>query len=170
MSDYQHVQTTFSDEAPVSADDWMMGAADWAEHVNFFIATLPLKCTKSVYAPGAKKGQFPLTRHVTVDKSVLSKEDAAAIPDIFPETLVWFDATARMLLYRIEGEPWGMRNYFAFNEVEPLGPDKCKVTFSSRFDLPPGFPADAMLPGFHTAYKAMIAGIAGYAKSKKKAA
>ena len=168
MPEFQHVKTSFSDEAAVSADDWMTGAADWAEHVNFFIETLPLKCTKSVYAPGMKKGQFPLTRHVTVDKSVLSKEEAAALPDVFPETLVWMDAAAHMLLYRIEGEPWGMRNYFAFNEVEPLGPNTCKVTFSSRFDLPKEIPADAFLPGFHTAYKAMIAGIANYAKSKKK--
>jgi hypothetical protein len=170
VTEYKHVRTSLTEEASVAADEWMQAAADWAEHIEFIKARLPLKVSRCVYAEGMRKGKYPLTRLAHIDKSAMSKEEAAAVPDIFSETLIWIDSGARMLLYQIPGEPWGMRNYFAFNEVEELGPNRCRVTVSSRLDLPKEVSVDNLLPAFHAAYKVMIVGTADYAKNKKKVA
>jgi len=167
MSEYQHVRTSVTHDAQVSADSWMRAAADWVEQVEFLSATAPVKITKCVYAEGMRKGRYPLTRHVVMDKSGLAEAEAQAIPDTLSETLLWVDTTARMLLYRIDGEPWGMRSYFAFNEVEPLGPGGCRVTISSRFNIPQGVSAAGYLDTFRASYKTIIEGIAEYARYKQ---
>jgi len=170
MAEFKHMRASVSGEAPCSADDWVEAAAEWAEHITHLKATFPMPFTKCVYAEGHKKGQYPLTRLVHVDKSKMPPEAAAATPDIFQETLLRVDKQARVLFYQIDGEPMGMRNYYANKEVDAIDANKCRVTISARLDIPKAVPEEALAPTFQAVYASLIAGIADYALSKKKKA
>jgi hypothetical protein len=55
------------------------------------------------------------------------------------ETLLRQDDSAMHLYYIIEGTgPLGIRNYLATTDVDPVGPDRCQVTITARFDLERG--------------------------------
>lgn len=173
MAEYKHMRTSLSGEANCSGDAWIAAVSDWVGHFIHVRPKFPTPIGTVEYAPGQKKGVYPCTRHLGVDEErlkMLPPEFAAVMPKMFSETLVMVDLEARMGLYRINDTPLGMKNYHAFMDVDLISDTKCKVTFTSRCDIPVEAPEEAFLPTFHEAYRVLIEGVAEYANILAKKA
>jgi hypothetical protein len=111
-------------------------------------------------------GRLPCTRNCIFDVAKLPP--GMVIPEVVPETLLHVDHEARFLYYNMEGEgPFGLRNYLATTEVDDLGPGRCRVTCSGRFDLPEGAPADLVKGAIESVYDSIIHDIAATAARRR---
>jgi hypothetical protein len=119
----------------------------------------PFKFTRCVYAEGSSKGKLPCSRLMYPDTSGLSKEAAAGIPEYFRETLLKVDRETHVLFYQVEGEPLGMRNYYATKEVDPIASDRCRVTITARFELLKSIEPESFVQMLQGVYRAVIVGI-----------
>jgi hypothetical protein len=160
MATFKHMRASWGADIPISAEQFIDGVADWVGSVEHLYEN-PFKFTKCVYADGSSQGKIPCSRLMYPDKTGLPKEQADAIPEYFRETLLLVDREAQAIFYRVEGEPLGMRNYFANMEAEPLGPDECRATISARFDLLTSVPSEPFVDTLHKIYRAVILGVAG---------
>lgn len=159
MAAFKHMRASWEAEIPISAEQFIDGVADWVGSVEHLYEN-PFKFTKCVYADGSSKGKLPCSRLMYPDKSGLTKEQAAGIPEYFRETLLLVDREAHALFYRVEGQPLGMRNYFANMEADPLDPSSCRATISARFELLSSIPPEPFVDMLHKIYRAVILGVA----------
>jgi hypothetical protein len=158
MAEFRHMRASFSSEVPRSAEQFVEAASDWVGSMDYLHEN-PFKFTKCVYAEGSSKGKLPCSRLMYLDTSGLPKEEAAGIPEYFRETLLKVDREAHVLFSQVEGEPLGMRNYYATKEVDPIAPDRCKVTINARFDLPTSIAPDPFVQMLQNVYRAVILGV-----------
>jgi hypothetical protein len=158
MAEFRHMRASWGAEVPRSAEQFVKAAADWVGSMDYLHEN-PFKFTKCIYAKGSSIGKLPCTRLMYPDTSDLPKEEAAKIPEYFRETLWRVDEEAHVLFYEVEGQPLGMRNYFATKEVDPIAPDRCRATVSARFDLLTSIDSDAFVAMLHKIYRAVILGI-----------
>lgn len=162
MTGFRHMRATWSAEIPISAQRFTDEAADWVKSMDYLLDN-PFKFSKCVHAPGSERGKLPCSRLMYIDKTGMTPEQAAALPEYFRETLMEVDREAYTLVYRVEGDVIGMRNYFATKEAEPLGPDRCRATMSARFDLRSEIDPATFVSNLEAVYKAVILGIAKHA-------
>ena len=159
MSEYSHLKASWGTELDVPADDFIKAASHWSNIGECLLDNHPFKFSKVELAEGSVEGVQPCTRIMYLDKSAMSKEVADASPDTFHETLIVTDPIARTMVYKVEGEPMGMRNYYGFKEVEVLGPNKCRATITVRFDFPAELPTEQLMESLIAVYKGVILGI-----------
>jgi Polyketide cyclase / dehydrase and lipid transport len=113
----------------------------------------PLRLTKVELAPGHEVGVRPCIRYAFQDKSSLPEEARAFAPDIVEEELLCGDRDTRTFSYNLIGEPYGLRNYVALIEVDPLGPQRCRVSCSSRWDSADGRAASQLVSGIEDMFR-----------------
>ena len=160
MSRYVRVRPALSDEVAVSAEAYWNLLLDWPAILDWMrVEGRPVPLVKVELKPGHRLGMLPCTRNCHFDVSALPP--GVVVPEVVPETLLHVDPVARFLYYNMEGEgPFGMRNYLAMTEVDELGPSRCRVTCSGRFDLPEEAPA-GMVKGFiESVYDSIVHDIA----------
>jgi hypothetical protein len=162
MATFRHMRASWSTELPISAARFVAEASDWVGSMDHLLDN-PFKFAKCVYASGSERGKLPCTRLMYIDKTDMSKEQAAALPEHFRETLFAVDHEAHTLVYQVEGDVLGMRNYYATKEAEPLGPDRCRATITARFDLRSEIDPDTFVANLQAVYKAVILGIGKHA-------
>lgn len=158
MAEYRHMRASWTSEVPRSASQFVRAAADWVGSMSYLHEN-PFAFTKCIYAEGSSKGKLPCTRLMYLDKSGMTKEQAASVPEYFRETLWKVDEEAHVLFYGVEGEVVGMRNYFANKEVEPITGDRCRVTITARFDLRAEIDPGPLVEMLQRVYRAVILGI-----------
>lgn len=133
MTTWTRVRTEISGEIPVSAEAYWNALTDWPAVLEW-CPKLPLLRMET--KAGHSAGKFPCTRTGYINPAVIP-------PGIFAppcvETLLHADPEARVIHYCVEGESvYHFRNYLAFQEVDALGPDRCRTTIATRFDVPAG--------------------------------
>jgi hypothetical protein len=165
MATFRHVRASWGAEIPLSAERFVAEASDWVKSMDYLLDN-PFKFSKCVYAPGSERGKLPCTRLMYIDKTGLPTEQADTLPEYFRETLLHVDPEAFTLIYQVEGDTLGMRNYYATKEAEPLGPDRCRATITARFDLRSEIDPDTFVAGILPVYKAVILGIAKHVSGK----
>jgi hypothetical protein len=158
MAEFRHMRASFSSEVPRSAEQFVAAASDWVGSMAYLHEN-PFKFLKCVYAEGSSQGTIPCSRLMYPDTSGMSKADAAGIPEYFRETLLKVDKEAYVLFYQVEGEPLGMRNYYATQECDPIAADRCRVTITARFDLRTSVEPDPFVQMLQKVYRAVILGI-----------
>lgn len=167
MTRYRHVRATYGADLDISADSFFDAASDWTGLLNYLGEPCPFKFTHISVAEGSQIGKLPLTRRMHLDKSLLPPDTPPdAVPDYFPETLLAADRDAGTIVYRVEGNALGMRNYYAVKEVESLAPHRCHASISSRFDYPADEDVDSLLAALELVYRGVIHGIANTLGSK----
>jgi hypothetical protein len=164
MAEFRHLRASWGTEIPISATQFVKGASDWVGSMDYLYDN-PFKFTKCVYAEGSSKGKLPCSRLMYPDTSGMSREEAAGVPEYFRETLLKVDSEAHCLFYQVEGEPLGMRNYFANKEADPIGPDRCYARITARFDLLKTVDAGNFIEMLERIYRAVILGVARMPKS-----
>ena len=156
-------------EAPVSADafwkvlrDWP-GVMSWAMEGN---PNPPAPLTDTRLKAGHSVDRIPCTRICYFDTS------SGAFPATLEETLLYVDEEARFIYYNIEGVGLGgMRNYLATTTIDELGPERCLVTCSSRYDVPEGGPVKEIKEGLEAIYeRSVIQGIPRVVQRQRKRA
>lgn len=158
MTKFAHRSSTYSAEIGISADDFFDAAADWQGIAGILPAEHPYKFSKVELVSGSVNGQAPCTRRMFLDKSSLPEDVAGGLPDYFQETMLVADKEAGTIVYRVEGETLGMRNYYGIKEIEPIDDKRCRVTIWARYDFPLDADADGMNDGLVTVYKGVIHG------------
>src|SRR3546814_13861988 len=82
-------------------------------------------------APGHRLGQVPCTRNIYFDPNKLPPEVPRDIlPEMVPETLLYFDEEARFIYYNMGGTkrlPFGLRNYLATTKIDLLSPTRTRT-------------------------------------------
>ncbi len=169
MSRYNRVRAQLSDEVAVGAEDYWKLLLDWPAILDWMrVEGRPVPLVKVELKAGHHVGTLPCTRNCIFDVSKLPP--GIVIPEVVPETLLHVDPEARFIYYNMEGEgPFGLRNYLATTEVDELGPDRCRVTCSGRFDLPQGAPAELVKAAIESVYDSIVHDIAATAAKRRLA-
>lgn len=160
MSQFNRVRVQLSDEVPVSAQSFWDMLLDWPGILRWMREEgRPVPLARVELKPGHVLGRTPCTRDCYFDIDQLPP--GMAIPELVQETLLHADPVARFIYYNMEGEgPFGLRNYLATTEIDELGPERCRVTCSGRFDLPDGVPVDMIKAFIESIYDSIIHDIA----------
>lgn len=169
MPTYRRMRATKSDEVPVSAEAFWTILRDWPAIKSWMRAeNPPVNLIKVELKPGHQVDSLPCCRLCYVDSSGLPA--GLSIPEVSAETLLHADPEAFLIYYNIEGEgPFGMRNYLASTVLDPLGPERTRVTCSGRWDMPEGAPADAVKAAVEAIYDSIINDIALTAQGRSPA-
>ncbi|SCW53617.1 Polyketide cyclase / dehydrase and lipid transport [Sphingobium faniae] len=130
---------------------------DWSGFLQYFPDDIPLKLSRIDLAEGNIEGVLPCTRRAFIAKELYPEEFRAAVPDYVLETLLAADRDAGTLVFRVEGELNGMRNYYGRITVSPLGVDRCNVRFSAQFDLVEGGDGQAAIDSIEEMHRKVIA-------------
>jgi len=170
MSRYTRVRPQLSDEVAVDAADYWKLLLDWPAILDWMrVEGRPVPLVKVELAPGHVVGKLPCTRNCIFDVARLPP--GIVIPEMVPETLLHVDHEAMFIYYNMEGEgPFGLRNYLATTEVDDLGPGRCRVTCSGRFDLPAAAPAELVKGAIESVYDSIVHDIATTAAKRRSAA
>jgi hypothetical protein len=135
LKEYHRARVAVSGEADCGADAFFAVLMDFGGVMRWMPKeNPPLHLLKVELTPGHVVGQRPCIRRAFQDKSHLPEAVRPLIPDIVEEELLCVDAESRTLSYNLIGEPYGMRNYVAVIEVDRVGPQKCRVSCTSRWD------------------------------------
>jgi hypothetical protein len=172
MSRYQRITTLRQGEVTAPADAYWQVLLDW-DKIPLWMPTdpAPVPIDHVELSPGHRVGAVPCTRNVYFDLSKLPPGVPTEIlPQVVPETLLYFDHEAKFISYNMEGVgPFGMRNYLATTTVDDLGPERTRVTCSGRFDLPEGVPPEVVTGFIEGVYEGIIHGIDAYVRQRKAA-
>ena len=158
MAGFKHMRATFGAEIPISAEEFVDRASDWVKSMEY-LQDNPFEFAKCVHAEGSSRGKLPCTRLMYLDKTGLPKEQADGLPEYFRETLFHVDREAHVMVYQVEGQPIGMRNYYATKEAEPIAADRCRATICARFDLDDSIDGETFVSMLQQVYKAVILGV-----------
>lgn len=139
MTNYIRATAFSTGEVPVSADAFWKVLRQW-DAVMQWVPGLhedpPAPVSGCELRPGHSVDVLPCTR-------IVHLESDGSYPPYLEETLLYVDEEAKFVYYNVEGVGVaGMRNYLATTTIDALGPDSCRVTCSSRFDVPEGGPVD----------------------------
>lgn len=130
---YDRVRACKSVEVPVSAADfWDVllnwgGVMDWVPKLDENPPAPVIGCDL-LSAHGSEK--VPCTRRVHL-------KSEGSDPAYLDETLLHVDPETKRIYYNFGGVGVAsMRNYHATTYVDELGPERCRVTCASQFDIP----------------------------------
>lgn len=162
MPKFNRVHVTRSGEIAVPAAIYWEAVNNWSNLMEWWPSPPPMPLLGCALKSGHRVDKLPCTRLVRIDIGKLPPGvDATLIPEAFEETLLFSDPEARVLYYTIGGQPLlGMRNYFAYTEVDELGPHLTRVTNTGRVDVPEGVPVELVAGLMADVYeRAIIRGI-----------
>ena len=169
MAKWIRVSAFKSKETDVSAAAFWSVLRDWGALMawagaDLFEGTAPAPVIGCDLRKGHSVDVLPCTREIRM------KSDGR-IPELFEETLLYADSEARFIYYNIEGVgQGGMRNYLATTTVDEVTENRCRVTCSSRFDVPEGGPADELKAFLEDVYeRSVIQGMTKVAMQKEAA-
>jgi hypothetical protein len=160
---YLRVNAHKSVEVPVSASGFWDILIDWGALMDWMPKldeNPPALVSGCEVLPGHSLDNLPLTRRVYLENDGVG-------PAYLDETLQHFDAETRRLYYTFGGVgPGGVRNYHATTFVDALGPDCCRVTCASQYDIPDDAGTDMkdFIEEFYD--RAIIQGIAKLAQTR----
>jgi hypothetical protein len=155
-------------EVDLPADTIIDAYADWVHVDRYLPCEFPFRFERIEYAPGSGPNKYPCTRYMFLDRSTLSAEMQAQLPEFFSETVYSVDREAGTINYSVDKiGPFGSRNYFACTTVDPLEGNASRVTTNSRFDLPRGASLAEYCGMLETLYRWQVTGIAQWAKSSR---
>jgi hypothetical protein len=164
MTQYTRLYPKLSDEVDVSAGDFWALLLDWPAILDWMrVEGRPAPIVAVTLRAGHELGKVPCSRDITFDTATLP----GVIPELITETLLHADPVARVIYYNMEGTgPFGLRNYLATTEIDDLGSGRCRVTCSSRLDLPTEAPADLVKGFIESVYDSIIHDIPATIKTR----
>lgn len=149
MAKYIRGSAYRSAEVSVSADEFWKVLRDWGAVMKWappLDADPPAPVSGCELREGHSVDQLPCTRLVYL-------ESDGSYPPFLEETLLYADEEAKFIYYNVEGVGVaGMRNYLATTTVDEVGPDRCRITCSSRFDVPEGGPVQMITDFLEAVY------------------
>ena len=166
MANFVRAGALCSGEVDVSADDFWVMLRDWPAVMKWAAKeNPPAPLIDTTLKAGSTVDVLPCTRVCHFDTST-------GFPPTFEETLLHADPEARRIYYNVEGvAAGGLRNYQATTCIDELGPDRCRVTCSSSFDVPDQAAADGVRDFLVSVYeRSVIRGIEAAIKLEKAGA
>lgn len=163
MTNFKRGTAHASGEVDVSADDFWAMLRDWGAVMKWAAKgpDAPAPLIDTIYKDGDSVDVLPCTR------ICLFAPESGFPP--FPETLIHADPVARRIYYNVEGVvSGGMQNYLATTWVDELGPNRCRVTLQSTFDIPADAEVGPVRDFLEAVYnKSVIQGMAAAVKQEK---
>jgi len=172
MTQFRRIRISKTGEVSVSAAEYWSALRDWGALMEWMPKESPPMPIRSCeLKAGHSATRLPCTRVLHVDMSKLPAGSEAVVPSTLQETVIHADDTARFLYYTLDGPlPFGLRNYFAYTEVDEIGPDRARVTNTGRGDIAEQESPEALVSLMEDTYeRAIIRGIGEYALRKRNA-
>lgn len=152
---YNRIQVSYDADIPASVSAAWDLLTDWAGLLRWWPDTAPfvIEDCKLVGADG----QLPRTREIHVASGVIAYE-----------TLLHQDDVAKRIYYDMQqNEILNVRNYRATTTIDEIGPNACRMFFSSFSDADQTVDAVRIKESFLGIYTTIAVGFNGYFKARQ---